>query len=209
MLEQLFSLIQNEGQTDIVNNPEIPNEFNNQAVGLATESIFSQLQGTLANGGLQDVMGLFSGKSQISGSNPLVHNISQGLISNLMNKLGITSAAAQRIAASLIPVVLEKLVSKTNDPNDNGFDINGILGSLLGGKTNHGGAVELPNQGPSIDFSQILSRVSSGGGMDIDGDGDVDLQDMIAAVSGAAGGIQQNNRQQGGGIMDLLGGFLK
>lgn len=208
MLEQLFSLIQGESQNEIINNPQIPNEHNNQTVGLATESIFSGLQQALANGGLQDVMGLFSGKGDMS-SNPVTGNIISRFIGSLISKLGLSEGTANGIAGAVVPMILGKLVQRTNDPNNGQFDLNGILGSLLGGKTSNGSPVELPSQNRSIDFGSILSRVTQGGGMDMDGDGDVDMQDIMAAVSGAAGSMQQNRQQSGGGIMDLLGGFFK
>jgi hypothetical protein len=210
MLEQLFSLIQQEGQNDIINNSNIPNVDNNQAIGIATESVFSGLQNVLANGGLDQVMGLFSGNAAVNESNPLVGGIMNQFVNNIMDRLGLESGVAKSIAMSLIPMVLGKLVSRTNDSNNNQFDINNILGTLLGGKSNHGGAVALPNRNQPIDFGGLLSKVSQGGGLDIDGDGDVDMQDILAAVSGAAGSMQQNQQQQsGGGVMDLIGGLLK
>lgn len=207
MIEQLFSLIQNESQKEIINNPEIPNEQNGLAVGLATESIFGGLQNMLANGGLQQVMSLFgSGQQSIGSDNPLVGGITQNLIGQFMTRLGLSKDSASGIAASLIPMVLGKLVGKTTSSENNGFDINGLLGSLLGGKSNHGTAVELPNRSSGIDFGGLLSKVTQSGGLDIDGDGDVDFQDLIAATSGAASNVQKN--RQGGGVMDLIGGLL-
>ena len=139
--------------------------------GIATESVFSGLQSVLANGGLDQVMGLFSGNAAVNDSNPLVGGIMNQFVGTIMDRLGIESSAAKNIAMSLIPMVLGKLVSKTNDANDNQFDINNILGTLIGGKSNHGGAVDLPDRNQSIDFSGLLSKVTQGGDMDIDGDG--------------------------------------
>ena len=207
MIEQLFSLIQSESQQEIMNNPNIPNEQNNLAVGLATESIFSGLQNVLANGGLQQVMGLFGNKQAINQDNPLVGGIIQNLVGQFMTRLGLSKESASGIAGTLIPMVMGQLVNKTTSSENNGFDINGLLGSLIGGKSNAGNAVELPNRSSGIDFGGLLSKVTQSGGLDIDGDGDVDLQDIIAATSGAASGIQRN-RQGNGGVMDLLGGLL-
>ncbi len=208
MIEKLFSLIQNESQQEIINNPAIPNEQNNLAVGLATESIFSGLQNVLANDGLQEVMGLFGGQKGVNTDNALVGGITQNLVGQFMTRLGLSKDSANGIASSLIPMILSKLVSNTTSSDNNGFDINGLLGSLLGGKSNHGNAVELPNRSKGIDFGSILSKVTQSGGLDIDGDGDVDLQDIIAATSGAASNVQRNRQGNGGGVMDLLGGLL-
>lgn len=209
MLEQLFSLIQEESQTEIINNPNIPNEYNNRAVGMATESIFSGLQNVLANGGLQDVLGLFSGKSQVNGTNPVVGGIIQNLIGSLMARFGLSNTAASGIAGNLIPNILGSLIGKTNSPENNGFDINGILGALIGGNSRNGNPVEIPGgSGNGIDFGKILGAVGGGAGLDRDGDGVVDMQDLIGMVSGAASNMQKNQQNQGGGIMDILGGLL-
>lgn len=207
MIEQLFSLIQNESQKEIINNPEIPNEQNGLAVGLATESIFGGLQNILANGGLQQVMGLFgNNQNNINANNPVVGGIVQNLIGQFMTRLGLSQSSASNIAGTLIPMVLGQLVGKTTSADNNGFDINGLLGSLLGGKSNHGNAVELPDRSNGIDFGGLLSKVTQNGNLDIDGDGDVDLQDIIAATSGAASNVQRN--KQSSGMMDLIGGLL-
>lgn len=208
MIEQIFALIQQESQQEIINNPDIPNEQNNLAVGLATESIFSGLQNVLANGGLKQVMGLFGESNGISQDNPLVGGITQNLVGQFMTRLGLSKETANSIATSLIPMVMEKLITKTTSTENNGFDINGLLGTLLGGKSNAGNAVELPNRNGGIDFSQLLQRVTQHGGLDMDGDGDVDLQDIIAATSGAAAGVQKNRQGGGGGVFDLIGGLL-
>jgi len=50
-----------------------------------------------------------------------------------MQKFGLDQGKAMGIASSLIPVVLQKLVHKTNDPNDGSFDLKNIIGSLTGG----------------------------------------------------------------------------
>ncbi len=208
MIEQLFSLIQQESQQEIINNPAIPNEQNGLAVGLATESIFGGLQNVLANGGLEQVMGLFGNNQQgLNQQNPLVGGIIQNLIGQFMTRLGLSQQSATGIASALIPLVLGKLVGNTTSTENNGFDINGLLGSLLGGKSNHGNAVQIPGRDNGIDFGGLLSKVTQGGGLDIDGDGDVDLQDIIAATSGAATNVQRN-RQGGANVMDLIGGLL-
>ncbi|MFZ4752926.1 MAG: hypothetical protein ACOYLG_06240 [Chitinophagaceae bacterium] len=213
MLEQLFNLIQNESEQEIIQNPAIPNEHNSHAVGLATDSIFSGFQNALSSGGLKDVLGMFGGKSSPDSSNPLVGGMVNNLVKNLMTKFGIDNTMAVSIASSLIPNVLNKLISKTNDPSDNGFDINGIIGSLTGNSPQQGGGVNLPglqeNQSGGIDFGNILKNITSGG-LDADRDGSIGLDDIASMVGRAAGGAQQQNQQGNeGGIMDILKGFMR
>lgn len=226
MIEELFKMIQQESQQEIINNPAIQNENNNSAVGLATESIFNGLQGALANGGLKDVIGLFGGKSQPNSSNPIVGGIVNSMVGGLMKKFGIDSPVATSIAASLIPGIISKMINRTNDPSDNGFDINNIIGALTGASSNNSG-VQFPEHqnapsGGNIDFGGILKSIlgggahngagaNGGGGLDANRDGKIGLDDLGGLISGAASNAQQNQGQQqsqGGGIFNILKGLI-
>jgi len=212
MLEQLFKLIENESQNEIINNPAIPEEQNNHAVGLAADSIFNGLQGKLANGGLKDVLDMFAGKQSTGTDNSLVSGITGNFITNMMNKFGIDSDKAEAIAKSVIPGVLGKLVNKTNDPNDSSFNINGVIGSLLGGDSSQGSPVQVDGlagqQDGGIDFSAILKNLSSGG-LDSNNDGSIGLDDLSGLIGKMTGGKQNGEQQKSGGVMDLLKGFMK
>lgn len=213
MLEQLFNLIQSESENEIINNPAIPNEHNNHAIGLTTDAIFGGLQGALANGGLKDVLGMFTGgnagNSGIA-SNPMVSGIVNNLVGSLMKKFGLDSSTAGSIAGSIIPKVLGRLVSKTNDEGDSSFDINGIIGALTGSQSQPGGGVQLPGiqgGGSGIDFGGILKNLTSGG-LDANHDGQLGLDDLSGVIGGLVGGKQQAQQQSGGGVMDMLKGLI-
>ncbi|MGX5818409.1 hypothetical protein ACWKWU_09450 [Chitinophaga lutea] len=189
MLDQLVQLVRENAQQVVVANPAVPNEQNEAVIGEASHSIAQGLQDALANGNVKDVMSLFGSNGQVDNNNPVVNNISGNLISSLTQKFNLNSGAAASLAGSLIPTVLGSLVKKTNDPSDNGFSLDGIFSSLTGGSTN------------GINLGSLLGKFA--GGLDKDGDGDVDLQDMIGMISGGAK-QQQNN----GGLGGLLGGLF-
>jgi len=206
MIEQLFNLIQQESHQEIIDNPLIPNDQNNHAVGLATDSIFNGLQGAVSNGGVKDILAMFTQGGNTGTGNPIVGNIIQNLIGSLSQKFGLNPETAGNIASSLIPGILGKLVSRTQDPNDNNFQINDIMGSLLGGHSAEGGPVQLPGDDqPSggIDFGDILKKMG-GGGLDSNGDGSLGIDDL----SGILGKVTQGNTGSGG-VMDILKGFMK
>ena len=71
---------------------------------------------------------------------------------------------------------MQNLVQKTNDPNDSSFDIQGIFNNLSGGSTS------------GFNMQALLTKFK-GAGLDHDGDGDTDLQDLTKMVSGGGGGI--------------------
>ena len=153
MLENLFNLIKEQGVQSVINNPAVPNEKNDAVLADATHSVASELQGALAGGGLQSIMSLFGGNANSGGISGLLSNpIVSGIVSNFTNKLvtnhGIDGTQASGIANSLIPGVISNLVSKTNDPNDKSFDLNGIISSQSGGASaNAGGGLMSMIQG--------------------------------------------------------------
>lgn len=181
MLENLLELVKQHAGNAIENNPSVPNEKNGAAVAVAGESITSGLQQMISQGGLKQVLSLFSGSQQVTDSNPAVQQISGNVIGGLMEKLGLNQQQAGSVASGLVPGVLQSLVQKVNDPSDNNFNIQSIFNSLSGGSTS------------GIDVQGLLNKFK--GSLDQDGDGDVDLQDLTAAFSG-------------GGLMDKLKGLF-
>lgn len=134
MLDELFKLVSGESQEQIIDNPGIPNDHNEAAIQTTTDSIFETLKSQVSSGNGADVLNLLGGKTGVQG-NPMVGNLTENVTNGLMQNLGIENPVARQVAASLVPIVLEKLIGKTNDPSDSSFDINSIFSSLTGGKS--------------------------------------------------------------------------
>ena len=132
MLENLINLVKENAKQAIIDNPAIPNEQNDAACETAATSIFGSLKNMVSNGGLESVTQLFSNNGENQSS--AVNEISGNVAGELMNKFGLENSAANGIVQSLIPTVMGQLTSKTNDPNDNSFDLKSIIGSLTGGE---------------------------------------------------------------------------
>jgi hypothetical protein len=138
MLKNLIELIQENAGEAIINNPAIPNEKNNAAIETAAGALFKSLQGTAKTGGVNSIKELFREGSDVN-SNPMVNNISANVAGELMKKFGLNKGSANSIVAMLIPIVLSKLVKKTNDPKDNSINLESVIGSLTSGKSGLGG----------------------------------------------------------------------
>lgn len=138
MLDNLLNLVKENAGEAIINNPAIPNEQNDAAVSTASQGIFEGLKNQLSSGGIDGIKNLFSGGDVAN--NPMVSNISQSVAQSIAGKFGVDSGTANNIVQSLIPTVMDKLVKKTNDPNDSSFDIGGIMNSL-GGEGGIGGMI--------------------------------------------------------------------
>ena len=200
MLDQLMSLVQENSQQAIVQNPEVSNENNNEVMQTLLGSITGGLQEQAQGGNLQGIMGLLTGANGTSASglmdNPIVKSIAGNAISAIMQKFGLSNGAAGNIVASVLPGVIGGLVSKVSNPNDSSMDFNDVLGGLLGGKSNQ---VSAQSSGGGFDFNQIGYAMA---------DGKLDMNDLIRVGGSMFGGSSNNagNQQQQGG-MDL-GGLL-
>ena len=133
MLENLQNLVREYAGDAIFNNPAIPNDKNEEVVADASGSIVNGLKSAVAGGNIDEIHNLFKNGSEAAASSQVAQNIQGGFAQNLMQKFGLDPQKAGGIAASLIPMVLQKFVHKTNDPNDKSFDLSGILSSLTGG----------------------------------------------------------------------------
>jgi len=140
MLDNLVNLVRENAGDTIINNPAIPNERNEEAVQEAGNSIFDTLKGALAGGNTSDLMNMF-GTGRADNNNPLVQQASGNLVGRLAQRFGLDAQQAAAIAGSLIPMVMNKFARRTADPNDNGFDLQDILGKL-GGGGNAGGLMD-------------------------------------------------------------------
>lgn len=192
MLEVLQGLIQQSGQSAVINNPEVPNEHNEGVMSEVMQGLLGGLSNqATSQGGLGSLIGLLGGQQQGGNlmNNPIVGSIAQSVVGNLMEKFGLSNSAAAGVVGNMLPSVLGNLISKTNDPDDSSVDMGGIMNVLSGGKT----------QG--IDFGSLLSQ-----GAGALADGKLDMNDLMNLAGSAMGGGQQ---QSGGGLFgNILGGLF-
>lgn len=129
MLDKIAQLVREQAQDAIVKNPQVPDDKNEEAINTTASSLMEQLTGGKSGLNLQSISGLFQGSDDVEG-NQATSKITSGVADNLMKKLGIDNAAATSIANKVIPMVLSRMKSKANDPNDNDFDLSDMLGKF-------------------------------------------------------------------------------
>lgn len=166
MLEQLTQLIQQFGQSAVVENNAVPNEQNQGVMQEAQNAIINGLQGMATQGNASQLTEMLQNPGAINESHPAVQNITNNFLGGITEKFGINKESATQIASSLIPMVLSQMAKKTNDPNDKSFDLSNILGSLTGGGSG----------------SSMISQLGKSF-LDKDKDGDVDLNDLKGLFS--------------------------
>lgn len=172
MLDQLQDIVRHVGQQAVVENPAVPDEKNDAVLHETNQSIFGGMQQLLQQRGAGGLTQLFQGvQSGDAQGNPAVQQLSSSVAGNLAGKLGINAATAQQIAGSMIPQVIGQLFNRTKDPAHKGLDIGGLLSSLGGGQA--------AGTAGSGGIGGMLNKVGNKFGLDKDGDGDTDLNDLM------------------------------
>lgn len=189
MLEQLLAMVREIGQEQVVNNSLVPNEQNEGVMAAASESILSGMQQAVANGRGEELLSMFnsSNAAEIM-ANPLAQEMQDSFVANAQQKLGLSSNVVKGLAVTLLPIIISKLVKRTNSTAeaDTGFSLDGLLGGLTGGGGQAGG----------IDIGSLIGQFTGGGNQN----------------AGGIGGILQNlvgGGQQAGGGQDMIGNLIK
>jgi uncharacterized protein YidB (DUF937 family) len=146
MFDSLLDLVKSQAGSAIIHNPAISNQHNDAAVEVASNSIFDTLKNAVAGGNLKSVVGMFSNGAVNANTSPLVGIMQKDMVQNLMHKFELDQFQAGNVASGLLPNVLQNLIHKTNDPNDNSFNIQSIVSSLTG------------NTGGGFDVEDLLNQ---------------------------------------------------
>jgi len=64
MLDQLINLVEQQAGSAIINNPAIPNQYNQAAIKDVAQQIFNGLQNQATSGNLQQLTSLFQSEQQ-------------------------------------------------------------------------------------------------------------------------------------------------
>ena len=197
MLKELFDLVKGEATDTVINNPDVPNQYNNDVVAEATNTVASGLRNVVAGGGVQNVLSMFGGNTNKKSllSNPIVSMMMGHFASKLMNKFNMGANQANNLSGNLIPNVLGTLINKSNDRNDSSFSLEKLLASITGGRSN-----EVTSQSGGI--GGLLNQFN--GGSQSNGGGG--LMDIVKSL---AGGAQEQQQRNGGSLLDLIKGFAQ
>lgn len=198
MLKELFDLVKGEATETVINNPDVPNQYNNDVVAEATNTVASGLRNVVAGGGVQNVLSMFGGNTNKKSllSNPIVSMMMGHFASKLMNKFRMGTSQANNLSGNLIPNVLGTLINKSNNANDSTFSLEKLLASITGGRS------ETVTQG-SGGIGGLLKQFN---GSDVHHNGEGGLLDIVKSL---AGGAQEQQQRNGGSLLDLIKGFAR
>lgn len=104
---------------------------------------------------------------------------------------------------NLIPNVLNGLINRTtsNDPSNDAFDFNDLIGSLTGGI-----AATSESSPGGFDFQDLLNQLTNGGNGNAR---QFNLHDIIGQATQWAQRNQEQHARGGGGLTDLIKGFFR
>jgi hypothetical protein len=171
-MNNLFDFIKNQAEGLLNNNSEINNNQNHQVIAEAEQVISNGLKNM--NPGQLEMLQNDAINGNLDANHPEIQGLSNQFTQGIASKLGLNGNAAKALAAVIIPLIISKLMKgKAAQSNDNGFNLDNILGGLLGGNSNST-QTNKTNSG----IMDTISNIGAKFGLDKDGDGDVDLDDL-------------------------------
>lgn len=134
MLEGILDLVKEQVVPAIANNENIPAEKRSAVVETTTTTVVEGLKEYFTPDNISSITSLFSGEA--GGSN-IVSGLQNSVVNALSEKLGLNKDIANSIASAVIPAIMSLFSQKANDPNDESFTIESLIGAL-GGKSGGG-----------------------------------------------------------------------
>lgn len=152
MIEQISKLIEQVSSSEI-SGAGISTDLAGAVTKETGDSIINGLKSSLSAGDIGGLTSLLGGSTSNLMSNPIVMGMVTNLISGLTSKVGLSDGIAKNFAGSVIPKIIESLISKSKG-GESGFQVTDLvsglgggnakdlLSSLTGGKEGLGGALD-------------------------------------------------------------------
>jgi hypothetical protein len=132
MIENIINLIRENAGELIINNQAIKNEYNEAAISETGNIIVGELKNEVSKLNIAGLTEILKSNGNLS-NNKIILGIITKLRESLSAKFEVNNNDAEQISQNLIPAVMNQLILKTNDPNDDSFNIQGLLSNLGGG----------------------------------------------------------------------------
>lgn len=127
MIDSLFNLIKENCDELITQNPVLGGLKTDEVFHTTAETILLNLQSKFGTNGAATIYSLFyNGASEDTYTANLIPEVTNAL--TIKNKLTPDKAAS--IANIIVPVIVPKLLRKTNDPKDGSFSLDKIINTL-------------------------------------------------------------------------------
>lgn len=141
MLDKIIGNLKSEIGGQITSKANVPPDKLDGIFSVLGDVTKREVTGHVTEGGIGNVMNLFSKKQNSSGADQLQSNISSGFISGLVSKLGLSHETSASVAGIAVPAIINMITRKNSEtPDDDPSPLHDIFGGL--GKGVAGSAVK-------------------------------------------------------------------
>ena len=128
MIENLIEGLKDQIGGQILDKTDVQSDLLPDIFSVIGDTAKTEVENSMLDGGLDTVMNLFSNKPNDSGANLLQSNITQGIVSGLIQKIGLNSSTASTIAGVAVPLLMNLITKKNNEtPEDDPSPLNALL----------------------------------------------------------------------------------
>jgi hypothetical protein len=129
MIENLIEGLKDQIGGQILDKTDVQSNQLPDILSVIGDATKGEVKNSMLDGGLDTVMNLFSNKPNNSGANLLQSNITQGIVSGLIQKIGLNSSTASTIAGIAVPLLMNLITKKNNEtPEDDTSPLNALFG---------------------------------------------------------------------------------
>lgn len=129
MIENLIEGLKDQIGGQILDKTDVQSDLLPDIFSVIGDTAKTEVENSMLDGGLDTVMNLFSNKPNDSGANLLQSNITQGIVSGLIQKIGLNSSTASTIAGVAVPLLMNLITKKNNEtPEDDPSPLNALFG---------------------------------------------------------------------------------
>lgn len=129
MIENLIEGLKDQIGGQILDKTDVQSDLLPDIFSVIGDTAKTEVKNSMLDGGLDTVMNLFSNKPNDSGANLLQSNITQGIVSGLIQKIGLNSSTASTIAGVAVPLLMNLITKKNNEtPEDDPSPLNALFG---------------------------------------------------------------------------------
>ncbi len=139
MFEDLIKVAKDQIATQVTKEVDLEPSKLDGIMSVVGDVTKNEVTKELTGGGISGIMNLFSKSPNNSVADSIQNNISTGVVSGLMEKVGLGGSTAKMIAGMAVPMVMKMITDKNSETPDDDpspltslFDV-GDAGSMLSG----------------------------------------------------------------------------
>ena len=129
MIEKLVETLKSEVGGKIVSQTNLPPDKLDTVFSVIGDVTKKEVSKQMQSGGIDNVMNLFSSKTNNEGAGSLESNLNSGVVDGLVNKLGLTKDMSGNIAKIALPALISMITKKNiATPDDDPSPLTELFG---------------------------------------------------------------------------------